>query len=146
MNQIEAMLNAASRSRHNTMTLGEMIDILSLANPEAEVSYDFPDQYPTRVDSWRGVYAQLALGHGSKPIAVSDMLADLNAAVGATFTGWKGGEYEMDRETPVHVANPGQSGQTRIHSIDISRAIGDHAKGGKYSYAYVIIHTRYERD
>ena len=38
-------------------------------------------------------------------------------AVTEEFTGWKGGEFEMDESTPVWVANPGDSGNTGI--IDV---------------------------
>jgi hypothetical protein len=38
-------------------------------------------------------------------------------ADGKTFTGYKGGDYHMDRSTPVWVANHNESGSTAIVDI-----------------------------
>lgn len=38
----------------------------------------------------------------------------LKAAVGATFTGYKGGNYTMSLETPVWVSHPGRSSSVGV--------------------------------
>jgi hypothetical protein len=45
------------------------------------------------------------------------VLGWLRAANGATFHGYKGGEYEMDDDTPLWVANHGNSGGTAVVGI-----------------------------
>lgn len=39
------------------------------------------------------------------------------AKIGKTFTGYKGGDFEMSRRTPVWVANYGNAGNTGIVGI-----------------------------
>lgn len=116
------------------LTLGEIIERLEKCgltygeNDEPkQVDYDFGTAIPTYLDSWRGNYSELALGyklsgydnneeHFAKTTAES-LLSELKSAIGKEFTGWKGGEFTMDKSTPVWVANPGNSGNTGI--IDV---------------------------
>ena len=69
------------------------------------VRYDFPDMYPTNLDSWRGIYAELALGYGDKELTLYDLLKDCKAAVGKTFEGYKGGKFKIGKSTPIWVSN-----------------------------------------
>ncbi len=114
------------------MTLGEMIKMLEpIADDqeyvikkykeEATVRFDFEYMNPTTMDSWRGVYSQLALGFkeiemGKEP-KVSEFLKMLKETVGKTFEGYKGGDSVMKLETPVWVANYGNTGYTAIVDI-----------------------------
>lgn len=58
---------------------------------------------PSQLDSWRGSYDELTLIHGDSdaPETVDSLLADAKAALGATFTGYKGGEFGMNESTPI---------------------------------------------
>jgi len=115
------------------MRLGQIIkaieDIIA-KDPEKErsVEYSFGSAIPTTLDSWRGSYAELALGytltgydaddsnhHGK--ISAEELLKELKEAIGKEYTGWKGGEYTMNENTPVWVANPGNSGNTVIVDV-----------------------------
>jgi hypothetical protein len=124
--------NAVKASRANTLansdqlTLGELIlkteiilKDLKGRNEEATVRYDFEYLFPTSIDSWRGSYNELALNYKSEgeEMSVSDFLQMLKDCIGKTFTGYKGGEYKMNRLTPVWVANYGRSGNTAV--IDV---------------------------
>ena len=136
--------NAMKASRAKTLadsdqlTLGEMILKLDpiverqkerMADgktEEATVRYDFEYLFPTYIDSWRGIYAELALnfvGTGrsgdsnEKEMTVTAFQQMLKDCIGKEFTGWKGGEYVMSKHTPVWVANAGNSGNTAV--IDI---------------------------
>lgn len=82
------------------MKLQELIDTLKGMPSDAFVRLDcgFP---AGELMSWRGVYSELTLTWGDKDVTVADVLADAESAVGATFTGYKGGEYEMSGRTPV---------------------------------------------
>lgn len=117
------------------MRLGAMIDMLKAMPQHENVFYDFGNIEPTTLDSYRGYYDQLALGYnddGSRePITVATLLADCEQAVGRTYSGYKGGDYTMDRATPVWVANYGRSNSTAIVGIR------------EVSYG-VVIDTRFE--
>lgn len=109
---------------YDTATLGGLIAELERMPRDADVQFDFCYLRPTKVDSYRGYYDHLALGWSDKSDGdrhwppVSKVLAELKAAVGATFAGWKGGEYTMSENTPVWVANPGQTGGTGIVGVE----------------------------
>lgn len=116
------------------LTLGQIISKLERCeltrgeNDEPKhVDYDFGTAIPTTLHSWRGSYSELALGyklsgydndedHFAKMTA-SDLLAELKSAIGKEFTGWKGGEFVMNEDTPVWVANQGNVGNTGIINV-----------------------------
>lgn len=135
---VNQTINEQRRKRmekSDQLTLGEMILKLEpivekqkdrKVGEEAEVIYDFEYLFPTRLDSWRGSYSELALnfvdrGRGSlsdeRPMKVSDFLKMLKEAIGKEFTGYKGGEFIMSKFTPVWVANYGNSGNTAVVEI-----------------------------
>lgn len=129
------------------LTLGELIDKLEpiAANQdrvkekfkeEAYVKFDFGSALPTGLSSWRGVYAELAInysfnGYGDmvgykkedlstfepKPPTVTEFLKMIKGAIGKTYTGWKGGDFEMDRDTPLWVSNDGDVGNTAVVDV-----------------------------
>jgi hypothetical protein len=103
------------------MTLGVLIDALSKMDADKNITFDFGGFYAHRVQSWRGAYEELAIGYAkygeSGAQTVGELLARLTAAVGATYEGWKGGDYTMERSTPLWVANPGESTNTVIDGI-----------------------------
>ncbi len=73
---------------------------------------------PGEVGSYRGYYDQLAIAvNGGGYATVGSLLAELEAAVGKTFTGYKGGEYVMTRDTKVWLANYGESGGSRVTGV-----------------------------
>lgn len=85
------------------------------------VYFDFGSLVPTNFDSWRGSYAELALGYAldddKEGPTLSDFLKLCKETDGATFGGWKGGDYTMNKNTPVWVANQGHSGDTGIVEV-----------------------------
>src|SRR4051812_47710015 len=103
------------------LTLGELIAELENLPGKAVIEFDFGGAVPTRVDSYRGYYDQLALGYdgtyGASLPTVADLLADLKSAVGKTFQGWKGGDYTMTEATYIFVANPGNTSDTYIKEV-----------------------------
>ena len=110
-----------------SMTIGEVIDTLERAKPDAPVWFAFGYCVPTDVDSWRGVYAEPALGHvnagrGSQkqPPTVADILKKLKEAIdGRTFSGWKGGDYSYSRSDTLHVDNPGEYSNTELIRVQV---------------------------
>ena len=105
------------------MTLGRLIDALAEMPQDENVEFDFCHLCPTTLASYRGYYERLALGFAEGGnITVSGLLAECRKAVGATFSGWKGGDYVMDRNTLVHVANQGDTSNTQI--VRVQRGYG----------------------
>lgn len=109
-------------SKSNQLSLGEIIskveDLLKLKDEKINVVYDFGYLAPKEIDSWRGSYDELALdysNHGG--LTLKDFHELLLKAVDNTFEGYKGGEYTMSKDTPVWVANYGDSGHTAVLGV-----------------------------
>ena len=51
--------------------------------------------------SWRGSYDELSF-EPTKNVTINNMLVNAIDAVGCTFEGWKGGEFEMNENTKIH--------------------------------------------
>lgn len=100
-------------------TLGELISTLKRKNLDASVKFDFGGFVPDGIDSYRGYYEQLAIGYkpGKEKVSIADLIKLCEDANGETFAGWKGGEYTMDDDTPVWVANRGKCHGTAIRDI-----------------------------
>lgn len=87
------------------MTLRELIVFLEKRPKDLKVPLGFDQPH-----SYRGIYADLAF----KPTRNTTAGAMLNAAKGAlgqTYTGWKGGEYEMGEWVECHLADHGSTGE-----------------------------------
>lgn len=87
------------------MVLSELIERLAAADQDMVVPIGFWHPH-----SYRGYYHELAF-EPHRHAKVSDMLADAKAALGATYTGWKGGEFTMSSYTECHLAYEGQCGE-----------------------------------
>ena len=89
----------------NHTTLGDLIAFLETQDPKMTVMDGFGSPH-----SDRGSYYDLAFD----PLAVAtigDMLDHAKGAVGATFEGWKGGDYTMDLDTLVYTGGYGVCGE-----------------------------------
>lgn len=91
------------------MTVGALIDALEAAarhmDADARVFYDFCRFYPSGMSSYRGFYEDLAIHYSSEgegPL-LSEFIASLKAKIGQDITGWKGGDYEVTRDTTTWV-------------------------------------------
>ncbi|GAA0586439.1 hypothetical protein ACFQH5_20415 [Halomonas salifodinae] len=108
---IDAMGEKWRRERSESqMTLGEMIEHLSDLPDGAKISTIGEPH------SYRGYYSDLAFEGGSGEMSAKDALAMCNEALGKEFTGYKGGEFLMEEDTPVWVASRGGCGM-KIVSI-----------------------------
>lgn len=114
----------------NQMSLGDLIsklediyehsDVMTERyNHEPTVNFDFEYLFPVGIDSWRGSYDELAIGFATdgNPMTVGEFLNMLKDTVGKTLSGYKGGDFLMDEETPLWVANPGNAGDTQIVGV-----------------------------
>lgn len=103
-----------------TISIGQFIDLLEKQNPSYPITFDFCDFVPMNFDSYRGFYDQLALGYSddhSQKVTVATLLEKAKDAQSQTYTGYKGGSYQMTPETPLWCDNWGRSTGTAI--IDV---------------------------
>lgn len=116
-------VNAQRVQDHKGMTISEMVAILKTCDPEKEVWFDFEYLIPTGFDSYRGYYSDLAIKfapidrYNTNVMTCKEFTNKLKECIGKEFTGYKGGEFTMSEDTPVWVANYGNSGGTGIIGI-----------------------------
>lgn len=87
------------------MTLGELIAVLNTVEPERKVALGFHKPH-----SYRGFYDELAF-EPHRDTTVGAMLKDAESALGKTFTGWKGGDFTMEKHTTVWMSQKGDCGE-----------------------------------
>lgn len=86
---------------NEAMTLDELIAALEAAPQDKVLPLGFG--HP---DSYRGIYAELMFCPVAD-VAVGQMLADARSALGATYQGWKGGDFTMSGYTECWLAYRG---------------------------------------
>lgn len=95
------------------LTLETVIRTFKSVPSDKLVYFDFGNFVPTTLGSYRGYYNELALGYDNtfnyQSPRAGELLTKLDLAVGRSFPGWKGGEYIMDKYTPVWAANSGEA-------------------------------------
>lgn len=123
------------------MRLGGLIAALEALPPEMPVLIDYGSvgpyeegeqprgrRAPGRLHSYRGGYDHLALeaaeGYREEFLGwhprdtVGSLLVEARAALGSRFEGYKGGEYLMGADTPIWVADDGESTGWGLMAID----------------------------
>jgi len=116
------------------MELGELRKLLADVPQKAQVYFDFAHCFPTKIDSWRGIYAEPALGWAASGYSRNDrafevptaaqLVGELDYALsGREYTGWKGGDFTYNASSPLHIDNPGDCSNTEIVGVDV---IGDY--------------------
>lgn len=105
-------------------TLGQLIALLERRPADEGVRFDFcgfkPN--PKQIDSYRGFYEHVAIGYlpyedPGDPL-VGQLLEALKAKVGTAMEGYKGGDYTMDADCLLWVANYGHSHGTAILGLE----------------------------
>jgi len=120
------------------LLLGEIIlKLEQVKNKKLPLFIDLMDKRPMGINSWRGSYCELAIktenlgwyntdiieyeskefdyktykqkSIGKKNPTVEEWIDVLKKAIGKTFTGYKGGNYLMSKNTPVWLAEYGNS-------------------------------------
>lgn len=101
---IDLMCSEASLERSQTQfTLGELINSIKLLEPDIVVT-----GLSASADSYRGYYVDLAFEPGDT--TVGELLKVAEESLGKTFTGYKGGDYTMNKVTPLWIAEYGDCG------------------------------------
>lgn len=106
---VDALSEAGRDTRSGYhLTLGVAIKTLGEIAPSTSATLNIVGT-PGRVRSYRGYYSDLAFEQELKPVTVGEVLADLKAALGKTFEGYKGGDFLMGENTPLWVSSWGSS-------------------------------------
>lgn len=126
------------------ITINELLKTLRAApKPDGRVYLNFCRCVPTTVYSWRGTYAEPALGwqpagysgNVKEYPTVASLIAELEKAIdGREYTGWKGGEFSYDGSKTLHIDNPGDYTNTEIVRVEVK------------AWGEVVIHTATEEE
>ena len=143
-NFIKDMNKQIARESGKEYNLGDFIkDLEKYKDKLKEVKFD-DGSIPTEFDSWRGSYCELALGYKeNEKMYNTDLYRQAYNANGSIFVGYKGGDFEMDLETPIHQANYGETGvdNKETGEYELRKIIGITEKDNK-----IIILTRVDED
>lgn len=90
------------------LSLGGIIARLEQEDPNRVLSIGFAEPH-----SFRGDYWQLAF-EPRQNIRVGDVLEAARSAVGATYWGWKGGEYTMSESSTCWISYAGEGSDNCI--------------------------------
>lgn len=114
---------ARDTRKHYHMTIDTLSDVIAaLPDRTIPVVFDYGTDTSVRsVDSYRGYYADLALEPGDQLCTADQLYVMLKRAHGATFEGYKGGDFVMDGDTPLWSAHYGSTGPAIVDA----KVIGD---------------------
>ncbi len=105
MNNMNAVVDLSSFGyRGESIPLRKVIKILKEYPFDRVIKKGFGSP-----NSYRGYYECLAFAPATN-VTIGSMLEEAESANGATFTGYKGGEYRMDLEAPCYIASYGSYG------------------------------------
>ena len=111
---IEKLLQVVSATKridrsHYHLTLGSLIE--ALKNTPGDHLVEFSSGWsPGNPHSYRGYYSDLSFGPQLQPVTVYEFLSACQGALGATFEGYKGGDFVMEADTPLWGAFYGERG------------------------------------
>ncbi len=99
--------------RGKEYNLGQLINDLEEYKDEF-IDIEFEDgTIPQTLDSWRGSYNCLSLEYEAEGNKSSyELYRQCFNANGSMFTGYKGGDFIMDSDTPIYKANYGECGNS----------------------------------
>lgn len=103
---------AKTFANSDQLSLGELIlKLEALPDKSKVVIFDFGNNVPTGLCSWRGRYAELCLNYeNTEPKNANQVIEMLRDANGKTYVGYKGDDFTMSLQTPIWVANYSESG------------------------------------
>lgn len=117
---VDSMNDMASAERANYhMTLGGLISILEGCPSDRLVEYD-NGAYPSEPISYRGYYSDLSFTPTSSPVTAGELLREANDAIGASFEGYKGGDFTMHAKTPLWASPYGSANGVAIMGSVVS--------------------------
>lgn len=118
---VDAEVRQAADER-GQVGIGELVALLNVADPLKSVVAVVNDRefgVSADVYSYRGYYNQLSIEPGESA-TVATLALRLSDAIGETFTGYKGGDYTMSRNTPVWISGYGTASGWAVTGVDTS--------------------------
>lgn len=114
-NLVDAMNHMGKVTRADYhLTLGKAIDAFEKYPKDAPVVFDVGGS-PDDPHSYRGYYSDLAFEPTDPQVdehkTVTEFLSELTESLNETFNGYKGGDFIMDKDTPLWMANWGECGR-----------------------------------
>jgi hypothetical protein len=107
------------------MTLGEFIEILEKYDPKIKLPTGLGNPH-----SWRGSYDEIAF-EIVENTTVGEMLKAAQSIDGEVKTGYKGGEFRMNRDTPINIDNYGSyTGGRQIWGLLLNLMLGQNTYSG----------------
>lgn len=102
------------RRSSSQMTLGKLISELEKYPPDTQISSIYSPH------SYRGYYCDLAFEPGEGTRSVCDLLDEAKDCLDQVFEGYKGGCFQMDKNTPVWISEYGKCG---VKIVGISKGL-----------------------
>lgn len=118
---LQTLMDAISETGRQTrsnyhLTLGGLIEVLSDAK-ETDVVRFADDTFPGEEMSYRGYYSDLSFDKDTLPKSVQTLLNQCQKALGATYQGYKGGDFVMSDSTPLWTAPYSSTGEAIIDCV-----------------------------
>ncbi len=131
---IELRLKEHEEARYKDQpNLGTLIKQLQNCDPDAKV--EFESGYFQDFCSWRG--AIVVTSESTRVIYVKEVIRMLRGCIGETFTGYKGGEFTIQENTPLYLVDcQSTSGNKLVCGVTEN----------KKSYSVTILTKEYEYD
>jgi hypothetical protein len=107
------------------LSLGGLIARLEQEDPAQVLPIGFAEPH-----SYRGYYEQLAF-EPRRNIRVGDVLSAARSALGATYEGYKGGDYTMDEHTDCWISNYGEDSDNKIGPLLLELLLAQRPDGGE---------------
>jgi hypothetical protein len=113
-------------SLYRPLTIGELSNLIKNASSDQAVIFDFCGQCPVGIDSSRGDYSEPSLLWGERKYVeerkgwgstVADLRQLLDRAISEEFTGYKGGHYRFNSDSPLWVDNYGEWSATGVVGV-----------------------------
>lgn len=105
---VDSMNKVSKETSAREYSLGKFIKDLKELDQD-KLIYVEEDIGCDGLDSWRGSYCELSMQYEYKKSTVGEVLKDAERTLDSTLTGYKGGDFLMDKRTPIHIANYGES-------------------------------------
>ena len=109
----------------DSMSIGALVCLLRKHNAECgnwSVYYSDGKGVGSYLGSWRGIYGMFALGvEDVSTMRLSELIEKLDAAIGTTLYGYKGGEYPTSDDTEIWRDNCGEYSSTAITGVRVFR-------------------------
>ena len=102
------------------MNLGEFIVALSALDNASLLPVICEDgRFLGDFESYRGYYDQIALRPSAQAVSAGLLLTRAKTAVGATFEGYKGGDFVMSEDTRLWVSEHGCCESLRPMAVEV---------------------------